>query len=351
MGHCPAGVARTDWLARPAARGGGGHARYQSSRRLLARGSRSVGLLAIRSEVMAEMKIEEMAQHPPGEVEADAVWGDACPFPLGGRTAKPREHGVTMVIDKGLGLGAMADLLDAGAAHIDIVKLAFGTSALYSESVLRDKLARLRAAQVLCCPGGTALEVAVVHGKARAFVDRAVELGFTALEVSDGTIEMAADTRRSLLAYGRSMGLSVVSEVGKKHPADQLPGHTLRDQIQQDLESGAWKVIVEGRESGQGVVIYRADGSIDADEMESIASACEPALLIWEAPQKSQQQDLIQRFGSNVNLGNVRSEDVLSLEALRVGLRADTLRTALRAGALAAVRSSAAAEAWCGNVG
>lgn len=248
---------------------------------------------------------------------------------------KPRARGLTMVIDKGLGLGATLDLLELGAPHVDLIKLAFGTTALYSEAMLRRKIALAHQHHVHIYPGGTFLEVAVVQGRGRAFLQRAADLGFDCIEVSDGTIQMSPRTRDGLIDIGRSLGLQVLTEVGKKHPADRVPRTNIREQIRSDLEHGAWKVIVEGRESGKGVVIYREDGSIDEDEMEDIAaSVSDPSLLIWEAPLKSQQQDLILRFGTNVNLGNVHTDEALSVEALRVGLRGDTLRAALLAGAI-----------------
>ena len=235
-----------------------------------------------------------------------------------------------MVIDKGLGLHATADLVELAGPYIDLLKLAFGTTAFYSEAILRHKIEIALAAGVLVYPGGTFLEVAVVQGKGREFIERAAALGFPALEVSDGTIQMSTHTRYLLMDLAHRHNLRVLSEVGKKHPADRVPRSNIREQIAADLRHGAWKVIVEGRESGKGVVIYREDGSIDEEEMEDIAQAVEdPGQLIWEAPLKNQQQDLILRFGTNVGLGNIHAEEALSLEALRVGLRGDTLRAAI----------------------
>ncbi len=263
------------------------------------------------------------------------AWAGVCPFPILGRTQQPRDRGVTMVIDKGLGIAATADLLELAGPYIDMLKLAFGTTAFYSERLLRQKIELAKAHGVLVYPGGTFLEVAVVQGKGREFVERACDLGFEGLEVSDGTIQMSTHTRHLLLELAAKHGLRVLTEVGKKHPADRVPRSNIREQIAADLRHGAWKVIVEGRESGKGVVIYRADGSIDEEEMEDIAAAVDDQNhLIWEAPLKTQQQDLILRFGTNVNLGNVHPEDILSLEALRVGLRGDTLRAAILASAI-----------------
>ena len=258
------------------------------------------------------------------------AWGDTCPFPVSGRVGKPRTHGVTMVIDKGLGLAATADLFELAGPCIDLLKLAFGTTAFYPPAVLERKLRLAEDAGVLVYPGGTFLEVAVAQGRGRAFIERAAALGFRAIEISDGTIQMSSRTRCTLMDIAAARQLRVLTEVGKKHPADRVPRSNIREQIGADLRHGAWKVIVEGRESGKGVVIYREDGSIDEEEMEDIAAAvADGTRLLWEAPLKNQQQDLILRFGCNVNLGNIHTDEALSLEALRVGLRGDTLRAAI----------------------
>ncbi len=176
----------------------------------------------------------------------------------------------------------------------------------------------------------------MVQNRGRDFLRRAYDLGFRHIEISDGTIQMSARTRNRLIELAQQMGMRVLTEVGKKHPADRVPRSNLREQIAADLGHGAWKVIVEGRESGKGVVIYRDDGSIDEDELEGLATAADPGHLIWEAPMKAQQQDLILRFGPNVNLGNIEPQDALSVESLRVGLRGDTLRAAILGSAIPA---------------
>jgi phosphosulfolactate synthase len=258
------------------------------------------------------------------------AWSGVVAFPVPGRYPKPRESGITMIFDKGLGLEATRDFLALVGDSVDLLKLAFGTTAFYPEEILRQKIALGRSLGVDVYPGGTFLEVAVCQGRAREFLERCRDLGFSCIEISDGTIQMSARTRYRLLETCLAMGFRVLTEVGKKHPADRVPRSNIREQIAADLANGAWKVIVEGRESGKGVVIYRDDGTIDDDELEGLVECVpDPSRLIWEAPLKNQQQDLILRFGPNVNLGNVHPEDALSVEALRVGLRGDTLRAAI----------------------
>jgi phosphosulfolactate synthase len=273
------------------------------------------------------------AEGPYGAADA---WGGVCPFPVPGRLAKPRENGITMVIDKGVGPSATDDYLELVGGTVDLLKLAFGTTAFYSESILRRKIEVCSRHGVACYPGGTFLEVAVVQSRGRDFLKRAYDLGFRYIEISDGTIQMSMRTRLRMIELAHQMGMRVLTEVGKKHPADRVPRSNIREQIASDLAHGAWKVIVEGRESGKGVVIYRDDGSIDEEELEGLATAADPHRLIWEAPLKAQQQDLIMRFGPNVNLGNVEPGDALSVESLRVGLRGDTLRAAILGSAIPA---------------
>jgi phosphosulfolactate synthase len=235
-----------------------------------------------------------------------------------------------MVIDKGLGLTETRDLLELAADYIDFIKLTFGTSAFYSAGLLRQKIDLVRSYGVNIFPGGTFLEVAMTQGKLNQYISRARELGFTYIEVSDGTITMSESDRESAIKGVLDAGLPVLSEVGKKDSEDSLPLDRIVEQIRLDLAWGASKVIVEGRESGKGVVIYDKDGAVRDDDLEYLASeAGDSSHILWEAPLKNQQQALIQRFGPNVNLGNVAPGDILALEALRVGLRGDTLRTSL----------------------
>lgn len=258
------------------------------------------------------------------------AWAGVLRAPLPGRAAKPRGTGLTMVIDKGLGEGATAELLELAGEYIDILKLTFGTSAFYPSDLLKRKNAVCQDHRVHTMPGGTFFEIALVQGNLVPFLNRARELGFSSIEVSDGTVELDRKDRRAAIEAARDYGFRVISEVGKKDPADQIPFGRMLEQIAEDLEAGAEYVIVEGRESGKGVGIYAGDGKVREAELEGLLEGiADPGRVIWEAPLKEQQHLLIRRLGVNVNLGNVPPADVLALEALRVGLRGDTLRDAL----------------------
>ncbi|MCL6635209.1 MAG: phosphosulfolactate synthase [Peptococcaceae bacterium] len=261
-----------------------------------------------------------------GQASAN-IWLEMLRFPLGGRTKKPREQGLTMLLDKGLGLGETKDLFNTAGDYIDFLKLGFGTSALYSQAQLEEKIHLAVSAGIDIYPGGTFLEIAVLQGKLKEYIKLAKSLGYTAIEVSDGTINISPEVRERAIAMAAETGLKVLTEVGKKNPDEKAPVDDYVRQIRQDLASGAYRVIVEGRESGRNTGFFDREGRFIAAEIEEIiAAAGAPQLLIWEAPLKEQQQDLIIRFGPNVNLGNISPYEVLALEALRVGLRGDTLR-------------------------
>lgn len=240
---------------------------------------------------------------------------------------KPRCQGLTMVIDKGLGRAATTDLLDMAANHVDFLKLGFGTSLVYPPGVLEDKIALAQSYGVAIYPGGTLLEVAELQGTAEAWLERACRLGFNAIEVSEGTIQLTPARRRELIQSATSRGLRVVTEVGKKQKGTRLEANYVHDQVAADLSAGAEKVIIEGRDSGRSVGVYDDEGRLNESLLEAIlAGVPDPTVVIWEAPMVTQQQQLIIRLGPTVNLGNVQPEDVITLAATRVGLRGDTFR-------------------------
>jgi phosphosulfolactate synthase len=248
------------------------------------------------------------------------------------RVHRPRMTGVTMVIDTGLGLSATRDVLDLAGRHIDHWKFGFGTSALMPLSILEKKLDLLGQLDILTYPGGTLLEAAVVQEHCRVFMTRAAELGFRAVEISEGTIDLPGDRRRRMIDCACNAGLVAITEIGRKDPERQPSAEELAGQALQDLAWGASWVVVEGRECGRGIGIFDEEGEIRAcflDEMTTLVGEAAPR-LIWEAPLGSQQAYLVCRFGPNVSLGNIVPQECLALEALRCGLRFETFAAVAR---------------------
>ncbi len=251
---------------------------------------------------------------------------------INARSRPGRDTGLTMVIDSGMGLAASCDVLSVAGGWIDHWKLSFGTSALMPEQVLEEKLALIQDAGILVFPGGTLFESAVLNGHGDGYFERAVEIGFTAVEISEGTIELPAGQRVSYIEKAARAGLTVISEVGKKDPVGQPGPRKLAEQALGDLEAGSEWVVVEGRESGRNVGVFNPAGGVYPQAVETIARHVGEGLvrLVWEAPRKSQQVAFIHRFGPNVNLGNIDPRRVLATEALRAGLRFETLQTVAR---------------------
>lgn len=241
---------------------------------------------------------------------------------------RPRQQGVTMVLDRCQGLRATEDLLQLTGDYIDQIKLSFGTSLFLDENYLRRKIELVRAYNIDIYPGGTLMEATLVQGVYPQYVRRAKALGFTTLEISDGTITMPRYIRNDAIQRALDAGLKVITEVGKKDPSIHIPSTELCDQIAGDLSVGADKVIIEARESGSGIGIYDHSGQVRQDQMTAIVNCLGDSRgdIIWEAPRQRQQAALILRCGPNVNLGNVKPRDVLGLEALRCGLRYETFR-------------------------
>lgn len=236
------------------------------------------------------------------------------------RSAKPRQRGLTHVLDRGVPTGALADLLPGIAGYVDVWKLGFGTA--YLDPSVPDKLALLRRHGVDACVGGTLLEVAWAQGAQAACLDWAAECGFPLVEVSDGTVGMGPADKQRLIAAA-SQRFTVLAEVGSKDPAAPVSPALWAQQVRADLQAGARWVIAEARESGT-VGLYRPDGSVRTEVVDALVAAAGADAIIFEAPHKDQQAWLVRRFGANTNLGNLAPDDVLGAEALRVGLRADT---------------------------
>jgi phosphosulfolactate synthase len=247
---------------------------------------------------------------------------------LPGRPPKPRQVGVTHVIDKGLSLAAVEGVLEASGDYIDIVKLGWGTA--YVTRNLHEKLALYRDAGVPVVLGGTFWEVCQSQQKLDEWRRWVTDLGLRHVEISDGTITLPHDAKLEHITR-LAQDFVVLSEVGSKDLATVIAPYRWVEMIEAELRAGAWKVITEARETGTAG-IFRGDGEVRMGLIDEIVHAIDPNRLLFEAPQKAQQVWFIRKFGPNVNLGNIPPDEVIPLETLRLGLRADTLLDATTTG-------------------
>jgi phosphosulfolactate synthase len=238
------------------------------------------------------------------------------------RPGKPRDRGLTHVIDTGISRPEAEGLMASAADYVDLVRLGWGSA--YVTHDLRDKLDCYRRAGVPVMLGGTLTELAWLQGKVDGFRAWLGELGIEHVEVSSGAIEIPPEDRIALIQT-LSSDFTVFAEVGEKDPEALLAPYRWVELIKAALEAGAHKVTCEGRATGDAGM-YRPDGEARTGLIDEIAHEVSPERLVFEAPKKHQQVWFIERFGPDVNLGNVLPEDAISLETLRLGLRADTLK-------------------------
>src|SRR5213083_2464929 len=236
-----------------------------------------------------------------------------------------RDGGLTHVLDKGLGPRGWEDVLETAGEHIDIVKLGWGTS--YVTNGLQRKLEILRDKAVVI--GGTFFEVVYVKDKLDEYKQWLTDLGLTHVEISDGTVEIPRERKLELIA-DLARDFTVLSEVGSKDSEVNFAPYLWVQWIKEELEAGAWKVITEARESGTAG-IFRPTGELRTGLVDELAHEIDIGDLIFEAPTKAAQAWFVKHLGPEVNLGNIPPDEVIPLETLRLGLRADTIKEVLLA--------------------
>jgi phosphosulfolactate synthase len=236
------------------------------------------------------------------------------------RTERPRNNGLTMVMDKGLSLRSAANFLDANGTLTDIIKLGFGTSYLTKD--LKEKIKLYHDADMRVYLGGTLFEAFIVRGMFDEYRKLLTDLKLETVEVSDGSIDLPHDEKLEFISK-LAKDFTVLSEVGSKEEGILIaPGKWVK-MMDTELRAGSWKVIAEARESGN-VGIYRPNGTAHVVLVNKILAKVKSEDILWEAPQKAQQVWFIKLIGHNVNLGNIAPNDVIPLETLRIGLRGDT---------------------------
>jgi len=240
---------------------------------------------------------------------------------LPSRPPKPRERGITHVIDPGLSAGEAEGLMESVEPFVDLVRLGWGTA--YVSRELRRKLDVYRAHGVPTMLGGTLTELAWLQGRIDGLRAWLEELGIDRVEVSSGVVPMPPEEKAELIRT-LARDRTVYAEVGEKDPRALMAPYRWVALIREALEAGATQVVCEGRADGSAGV-FRPDGEVRTGLIDEIVHEIDLDRLIFEAPQRHQQIYFIERYGTAVNLGNIDPHDVISLETLRVGLRADTL--------------------------
>lgn len=236
------------------------------------------------------------------------------------RPSKPRNLGLSMIMDKGLSLTEAESMVDAGSDFIDFVKFGFGTSLITNK--LQEKINLYKQAGIRPYFGGTLFEIFIIRGMFDDFCRYTDKFKLDLVEVSDGSMEMDNDVKCEYIAK-LAKRYTVISEVGSKQADVHIPDEEWVAMTKKELQAGSWKVIAEARESGN-IGIYNSNNSANTKLINDIIAGVSIENVIWEAPIKSQQAWFINLLGANVNLGNIAPNEVISLETLRRGLRGDT---------------------------
>ncbi|MDP4184723.1 MAG: phosphosulfolactate synthase [Bacteroidota bacterium] len=237
------------------------------------------------------------------------------------RPVKPRQKGLTMVMDKGLSLREAEDFISSSAEYVDLVKLGFGTGIVTPN--LKEKIKLYKEAGLIPYFGGSLFEAFVLRSMFEEYRKFVLESGVELAEVSDGVLHMPSDIKCDFIRR-LSSDLTIISEVGSKVKGEEISNEAWVASMKAELSAGSWKVIAEARESGN-MGIYNSDGSANIDLINLIKENIDFNNVIWEAPDKKQQVWFIQQCGPNVNLGNIPPTEAIPLETLRIGLRGDTL--------------------------
>lgn len=236
------------------------------------------------------------------------------------REAKPRNSGLTMVMDKGLSLREVEDFISVAGEYTDLLKLGFGTS--YVTPHLKEKINLYHEAKIPVYFGGTLFEAFVIRGQIDDYIRLLEKYKLTHCEVSDGSIDIPEEEKCNYI-HRLSKYVTVLSEVGSKDAEKIIPPYKWIAMMQAEIEAGVWKVIAEAREGGN-VGIFRGTGEVRSGLVEEILTKVPQETILWEAPQKGQQVWFIKLYGANVNLGNIAPNEVIPLETLRLGLRGDS---------------------------
>lgn len=236
------------------------------------------------------------------------------------RTIKPRTNGLTMVMDKGLSQQEVANFISVSGPHVDIVKLGFGTSMVTPN--LKEKLALYANNEIPVYLGGTLFEAFLIRNRFDEYVSMVKDFGLKHVEVSDGSISIPHSEKCGYIEK-LAKHFTVLSEVGSKDAAHIIPPYKWIELMKAELEAGSEYVIAEAREAGN-VGIYRSSGEVREGLVQEILTQIPGERIIWEAPQKAQQVYFMELCGCNVNLGNIAPNEVIPLEATRIGLRGDT---------------------------
>jgi phosphosulfolactate synthase len=217
--------------------------------------------------------------------------------------------------------------MEISGEYVDLLKFGWGTSILHNKNIIMEKISMYKSFDIIPFTGGTLFEIAYLKDKIEDVFIEAKNMGFEAIEISNGSTNMSEDEKLNFVKQAKEYDFFVLSEVGKKNVAKdkEISLEQRINSIKDEINAGSDLVIMEGRESGKNIGIYDSNGELKLDLVDAIKSQVDVNKILWEAPNKNQQVDLVLNIGPNVNLGNISTEEITSVETIRRGLRGDTV--------------------------
>jgi phosphosulfolactate synthase len=236
------------------------------------------------------------------------------------RTSGIRSYGLTSVVDFGTPIGELKSILSDYSHIIDIAKLGIGSG--YVTPNIKKKVELYKEFNIKPYCGGTLFEKCYYQNKIPEYQKYLRNLGIEWVEISNGTLDIPMEERLNVISQFKK-DFHVIAEVGSKDSNKEMPVSKWKEEIKHLLAAGCDYVITEGRDSGTAG-IYEKSGDIKSDLIRELLKDVDSHKIIFEAPSPKHQMYFIKEIGPNVNLGNVKLNDVLVLEAQRCGLRSET---------------------------
>jgi phosphosulfolactate synthase len=240
------------------------------------------------------------------------------------RIGVPAISPATSPFDPGYDPLTLEGHLQQSAHLISILKISMACWMIADESATRRKIAAARHHGVPTVTGGGPFEIAVAQEQLPAYLDLCADIGVTRIECGEGFTDMPLPPAE-VVKMAHARGLQVQFELGKKHTGafSEAAVDQLIQQGQKWLDAGALQLVVEARESARGVGLFDDEGNFNATFADRFASAFGLNVVLFEAPNKPSQFRLLDHFGAEVHLCNVRLEELLRVEIYRRGLHSD----------------------------
>ena len=247
-------------------------------------------------------------------------------IPIPERQVKPRERGLTMMIDWGLPLHLQKDIVAGQGLYVDEAKIAASIPRVMPADYLKKKIAAYEQEGIFTFPGGLFAELAIAQGNYEAFLQEAKEVGFSGIEVSDNLIQINPKEKRSVISKAvNDYGLTVMGEVGRKEGG--MSTEALIADVENCLEAGASIVLIEAHE------LFHGD--IRQDALEELGKRIPMEKIMFELPvtvlpdvTKTYKTKvlywMVKQFGTDVNLANVEWDEVYFTEITRRGASGET---------------------------